>query len=82
MNLLSDQLSVEFDASQDALLIWHPDRNAFPSPLITVRAECLRGLSFDEAAGFIGERIVLLMPALREIFKDYFWDGDTPPKRT
>jgi len=35
-------------------------------------------------AQFIGERLILLTPELKEIFKDYFWTngGHTPPKRS
>jgi hypothetical protein len=84
MNVLSDQLHIEFDASRDCLAIRHATNAQSESPLIEVRCETLQAMSFDEATRFVGERILLLMPSMREQFKDYLWtdDGDTPPKKT
>jgi hypothetical protein len=84
MNVLSDQLHIEFDTSRDSLAIRHASDSQSKSPLIEIRRETLRTMSFDEATKFVGERILLLMPAMREQFKDYLWtdDGDTPPKKT
>ena len=82
MNVFYNSFSVEFDEKKKALLIWHPDRNAFKTPLVSIPAETLKEMSFDQAAAFIGERLVLLIPPLREMFTDYLWsdDGKTPPK--
>ncbi len=40
-------------------------------------------MSFSEATQFVGERLLLLIPAYNEVFKDYLWsdDGKTPPKK-
>jgi hypothetical protein len=50
--------------------------------MVEIRRETLGGMSYTEAAKFIGERLILLTPDLKEIFKDYLWtdDGHTPPK--
>lgn len=82
MNIFSNHFDVEFDERLQALLIWHPDRNTFKTPLVSIPADHLKGKSLEGAAAFIGERLILLIPALREMFADYLWsdDGRTPPK--
>ena len=82
MNVLSNRLEVEYDDGRGAVLIRHPDRQHFQSPLVEIRRETLNEMSLKAAAEFIGERLILLTPALREIFKDYLWTEDgKPPKR-
>jgi hypothetical protein len=83
MNILSNRLDVEYDHGRSAVLIRHPDRHQFPSPFVEIRRETLNEMSLKTAAEFIGERLILLNPALREIFKDYLWTEDgQPPKRS
>jgi hypothetical protein len=83
MNVLSSRLEVEYDHGRGAVLIRHPDRQQFPSPLVEIRRETLNEMSLKAAAEFIGERRILLSPALRETFKDYLWTEDgQPPKRS
>jgi hypothetical protein len=49
---------------------------------VEIRRETLEKMSFKEAAEFIRERLILLTPALREMFKDYLWTEDgQPPKK-
>lgn len=83
MNVHSNRFIVEFDKELDAYLIIHPD-NGDLRPTIEIRRETLEAMSYKEAAQFIGERLILLTPDLKEIFKDYLWTngGHTPPKRT
>lgn len=82
MNVYSNRLIVEFDSERDAYLIIHPNRDI--GTMVEIRRETLGGMSYTEAAKFIGERLILLTPDLKEIFKDYLWtdDGHTPPKLT
>jgi hypothetical protein len=82
LNIFSNSFAIEYDEVRDAVLIWHPDRQLFPRPLVEIRNETLQGMSFDEASRFIGSRLLLLMPALREMFRDYLWteDGQSPQK--
>lgn len=82
MNVFSDRFEVEFDEAHDAVLIRHPNRQEFPTPLIEIRRDTLAAMSLKESAEFLGERLILLMPSLRELFKDYLWsdDGQQPPK--
>lgn len=45
--------------------------------------ESLSNLSFTDATKFVGERVCLFEPTLREMFKDYLWSADgTPPKKS
>jgi hypothetical protein len=64
VNILSDELVVKWDEAMDSLLIVHPDTNV-PGPIVRIRASTLADMSFQEASTFIGERLALLMPALR-----------------
>jgi len=43
----------------------------FPSPLITVRPETIEMMEFDEVAHFLGTRLLLLMPGMREHFQEH-----------
>ena len=82
MNVFSNRFEVEFDDVRGAVLIRHPDHQQFQTPLVEVRRETLENMSFKEAAEFIGERLILLTPALREMFKDYLsTEDDQPPKK-
>ena len=82
MNIFSSHFKVEYDEVHDAFLIWHPDHQHFLRPLIEIRRETLKDLSFNEASEFIGSRFILLMPALREMFRDYLWTEEgQPPKK-
>lgn len=83
MKVFSDRFEVEFDVERDAFLIRHPDSREFPSPLVEIRRDALEAMSLGQASQFIGERIILLMPRLRELFADYLWTDDgQPPKKT
>lgn len=69
MNFFSDKLIVNFDNETKSLLISHPDVQEFPYPLVTLREETYSSMSFDEFAAFLGARLLLLMPAMREQFE-------------
>lgn len=68
--LLSDEFTVRWDPALDSIVIAHPDAKKFPQPHVQIRAETLSGMSFEEASQFIGERLVLLIPALHERYVD------------
>ena len=81
MTTLSDELKVEFDAVRKALMIRHPDQKSFPMPLVHITEATLLGMTLQEAAEFIGERIILSSPGLRRTYAKYLWqdDGMRPP---
>ncbi len=71
MKFLSNNLIVQFDQSTGNLLVVHPNREDFPNPLVTIRPETYLAMSFDEAAEFVGSRLLLLIPGMREQYKQH-----------
>lgn len=69
MDFLSETLVVRFDYTSKSLLICHPDKTKFPDPLVTIREATYSEMEFEEACEFIGSRILLLMPGMRDHFK-------------
>lgn len=84
MNAHPKRYVVEFDSERDAYVIDQPDRDPDLLPMIVIRRETLEAMSLKKASEFIGSRLILLTPELKEMFKDYLWtdDGHTPPKRS
>jgi hypothetical protein len=84
MNAHPNRYVVEFDSERDAYVIDQPDRDPDLLPMIVIRRDTLESMTLKEASEFIGSRLVLLTPELKEMFKDYLWtnDGQTPPKRS
>ena len=68
-DVLSNRLIVEWDHTLDSLVIVHPNPDV-PRPLVQIRSATLSDMSFEQASQFIGERLVLLVPALRERYVD------------
>ena len=64
--LLSSEFIVRWDEGLESLLVVHPDRLRFPQPHVQIRSSTLDPMSCQQASQFIGERLVLLIPALRE----------------
>lgn len=71
MKFLSETFVVRFDESTKSLLILHPDKVEFPDPLVTIRQETYASMEFNEAAEFLGARLLLLIPSMREQFKEH-----------
>jgi len=68
--LLSNEFIVRWDETLDSLVIVHPDSSHFPTPHVQIRSSTLDGMSFEQACAFIGSRLALLIPALRERYVD------------
>lgn len=68
MNILSDSLAVRFDEALDSLIIENPSDTEFE--LVRFRRETFADMTFDQCADFLGTRLLLLMPTMREHFKD------------
>jgi hypothetical protein len=66
--LFSNQFIVQWNDDMQSLLIIHPDGAKFPHPLVQIRSSTLTEMNCQEASQFIGERLVLLIPALRELY--------------
>jgi hypothetical protein len=70
MKILNDTFIVKYDDSLQSILIIHPDETKVPGPIVRIRAETLAQMSFLEASRFLGERLMLLIPQLRERYAD------------
>jgi hypothetical protein len=70
MNVLTDSLITRYDERLRSLVIEHPDKREFTTPLVQVREETFAQMNFDECAKFVGARLLLLMPSMREHFKE------------
>ena len=68
--LFSNEFAVRWDPQLASFLIVHPNTAKFPQPFVQIRSTTLESMSWQEAAQFIGERLILLMPALRERYVD------------
>ena len=68
--LLSNEFKVRWDEQLQSLLIVHPDVARFPQPHVQIRSATLGPMSWQQASQFIGERLVLLIPALRDRYVD------------
>ena len=69
-DLFSDAFLVRWDEKLRSLLVVHPDAQQFPEPLVQIRESTLDEMNFQAASQFIGERLVLLIPALRARYVD------------
>lgn len=76
------RIEFAYDPEQEALLIRFPDRLSTHSNAI--KNETLRTMTFEQAAAFIGEKVLLQYPVYHEMFKDYLWteDGTKPPAKS
>lgn len=70
MKILNDTFIVKYDETLQSILIIHPNEKNVPGPVVQIRAETLAGMSFLEASQFLGERLMLLIPQLRERYVD------------
>jgi hypothetical protein len=69
-NVLSDTLNVRYDEALRSVLVIHPDEKVASTPLVRINSETLDMLNFSEAAQFLGERLLFLIPALRERYAE------------
>lgn len=70
MNILNDTFIVKYDDGLQSILIIHPDESKVPGAIVQIRAETLSKMNFLEASQFLGERLMLLIPQLRERYAD------------
>jgi hypothetical protein len=82
LDVFSNEFEVRYDERHKAVFIVHPKRRNAPD--IKIDLDSLKAMSFAKAAQFIGERLILKIPALRSVFEDYLWtnDGAVPPKKS
>ncbi|PVY56318.1 MULTISPECIES: hypothetical protein [unclassified Simplicispira] len=82
MNSFSNKYIVEFNENHGEFTIDFVKKIDDCMPLVVIKTEDLKEMNLKQASEFIGERLILLMPALRKIYEDYLWseDGDSPKK--
>jgi hypothetical protein len=68
--VLSNALRVRWDTSLQSLIIEHADKAEGELPQIQIRSDTLDQMNFVKATSFIGERIALLIPSLRDRYVD------------
>lgn len=66
INVFNDTFIVKYDDSLQSILIIHPDENVISRPIVQIRAETLEKMNFLEASQFLGERLMILIPQLRD----------------
>jgi hypothetical protein len=64
--VLSNALRVRWYVGLQSLIIEHADKTEGELPQIEIRSETLDQMNFVKATSFIGERIALLIPSLRD----------------
>jgi hypothetical protein len=65
LEVVYNELIVQWDPNAQRLLIRHPDRSRFPAPLAEVDAGMLHGMSSQEVSKFIGDCFTRLIPGLQ-----------------
>lgn len=66
MNILNDTFIVRYDEALQSILIVHPDEKVVPGAIVRIQADTLDKMNFLEASQFLGERLLLLIPQMRE----------------
>lgn len=66
LNIFNDTFIVKYDEVMESILIIHPNENVISRPIVQIRAETLATMNFLEASQFLGERLMILIPQLRE----------------
>jgi hypothetical protein len=82
--VFSNYFEIEYSEADHVLKILHPKVKAKGLGGIEISDETLAVMSFSEASQFVGERLLLSIPAMREMFKDYLWteNGEKPPLKS
>jgi hypothetical protein len=73
---LSSVFTVEWNQATDSLDIVHPDPALARRPLIAIPGATLRSMTLTEASEFVGSRLILSIPQLRQQWVD---DTTDPP---
>ena len=71
MKNLVSKLRIEYSDEQQALLIINPDLAFNEGVMIKIRVETLADMDFQHASEFVGSRILLTIPEMRELFKEF-----------
>jgi hypothetical protein len=70
MNILNDTFIVRYDETLQSILIVHPDEKVVPGAIVRIHGDTLDKMNFLEASQFLGERLLLLIPQMRERYAE------------
>ena len=70
INIFNDTFIVKYDEDLQSILIIHPDENVISRPIVQIRSETLATMNFLEASQFLGERLMILIPQLRDRYSE------------
>jgi hypothetical protein len=70
INIFNDTFIVKYDEDLQSILIIHPDENVMSRPIVQIRADTLATMNFLEASKFLGERLIILIPQLRDRYSE------------
>lgn len=66
LNIFNDTFIVKYDQELESVLIIHPDDKVISRPIVQIRSSTLSQMDFLQASQFLGERLMILIPQLRE----------------
>jgi hypothetical protein len=72
MDVLGDEFTVCFDADRKVVTISKSDGAEAVNPLMQIEYAVLSNMHLSKAAEFLGERLLLPNPEMRELFKAGF----------
>ncbi len=77
MNVFTNKLFIEFDENENVLRIFNPTQRVSGEQMriAEISLATLESLGFEKGAEFIGERIVLVIPKLREVLWESSQEG-------
>jgi len=80
MKVLSDSILVRVSTGAEKVELVALE-SELRYPAVDIPEATIKSMNLDEFSKFLGERLILLSPSLREEFKDYFWSSDGSPPR-
>ena len=66
MDFLSDEVTIRFDSGTRDIGVFAKGQR-----LVQIRPESYGPMSFEELSEFIGARVLLLMPSMREQYREH-----------
>ncbi len=70
INIFNDTFIVKYDKDLQSILIIHPDEKVMSRPIVQIRSDTLDKMDFLQASQFLGERLMILIPQLRDRYSE------------
>ncbi len=71
-NILSNQWNIRWDDERKSLIFEKIEKNGEKRELIQIRENTFNKMTLEEASKFIGQRLILAIPSLREKYNKEF----------